>query len=235
MPLANDFLARKLTYFVPLSSTELAGLAELQSAPVHVTRGKELMHQGEKGQVAYILHSGWGCSFKILRDGARQIITFPVPGDLIGLRSVLLKTSDHAFSAITDAQVSRISVARVTTLIDEFPRLATAIMWATSRDEAVTVEHLASIGRRTALERTAHFFLELRDRLQLVGLASGTEYECPLNQYVIADALGLSAIHVNRVLRQLRELDLLTFQDHKVTLQDAAGLAELAGYDNVEG
>lgn len=235
MPFASDFLTRKLTRFVKLSSTELAGLTELQSAPVKVEPGTELMHQGESGQIAYILLSGWGCSFKVLRDGSRQIITFPVPGDLIGIRSVLLRTSDHAFAVITEAQVSRISVARMTTLIEEFPRLGTALMWATSRDEAITVEHLASIGRRTSLERTAHFFLELRDRLQLVGLASDTEYECPLTQYVLADALGLSSIHVNRVLRQLRELDLMKFQGHTVTLLDAAGLAELAGYDSIEG
>jgi CRP-like cAMP-binding protein len=235
MPLSSDFLARKLRTFVDLSELELAGLAELQSAPLHVERGKELMHQGERGQVAYILQSGWGCSFKILRDGARQIITFPIPGDLIGLRNVLLRTSDHAFSAVTDAQVSCISVARVTTLIDEFPRLATAIMWATSRDEAITVEHLASIGRRTSLERTAHFFLELRDRLQLVGLASDNAFECPLNQYVLADALGLSSIHVNRVLRQLRQLGLMTFQNRKVVLLDVSRLAALAGYDSIEG
>lgn len=235
MPAANDFLAKKLTSFVRLAAAELAGLSELQSTPVNVEPGTELMHQGEAGQVAYILQAGWGCSFKILRDGARQIITFPVPGDLIGLRSVLLRTSDHAFSAITHAQVCRVSAVRVTTLIEEFPRLGTALMWATSRDEAITVEHLASIGRRTSLERTAHFFLELRDRLQLVGLASDTEYKCPLSQYVLADALGLSSIHVNRVLRQLRELDLMTFQGHKVTLLDAVGLAELAGYDSIEG
>ncbi len=235
MPFVNDHLARKLTTFVKLSPTELAGLAELQSTPVNVPRGSDLMNQGDAGQLAYILHAGWGCSYKVLRDGARQIITFPIPGDMIGLRSILLKTSDHAFSAITDVQVSRISTTRLNTLVDEFPRLATAIMWGTSRDEAITVEHLASIGRRTSLERTAHFFLELRDRLQLVGLTSDTEYECPLSQYVIADALGVSAIHVNRVLRQLRELELLTFQDHKVTIIDSAGLTELAGYDSIEG
>ncbi len=235
MPFINDHLAKKLTTFVKLSPAELAGLAELQSTPVNVPRGSDLMHQGDAGQLAYILHAGWGCSFKVLRDGARQIITFPIPGDMIGLRSILLKTSDHAFSAITDVQVSRISTARLNTLVDEFPRLAAAIMWGTSRDEAITVEHLASIGRRTSLERTAHFFLELRDRLQLVGLTSDTEYECPLSQYVIADALGMSAIHVNRVLRQLRELELLTFHERYVTIHDVAGLAELAGYDNIEG
>lgn len=234
MPVVDSFLANKLKSFVALTPAELAGLVDLQSAPVRVEKGQELLRQGATGPVAYILQQGWGCSFKILRDGARQIITFLVPGDLIGLRSVLLRTSDHAFSAVTEAQVSRISVPRVLALIDEFPRLATAIMWATSRDEAITVEHLASVGRRTALERTAHFFLELRDRLELVGLASDKDYDCPLNQYDLADALGLSAIHVNRVLRQLRELELMTYHSYKVTILDPIGLADLAGYDNIE-
>lgn len=89
----------------------------------------------------------------------------------------------------------------------EFPRLGAALLWAASRDEAMVVEHLVSIGRRNAMERTAHFFMELAERLSLIGEASQTEFKCPLSQFVIADALGLIAIHVNRVLRQLRGLD----------------------------
>jgi CRP-like cAMP-binding protein len=95
----------------------------------------------------------------------------------------------------------------------------------------MVVEHLVSVGRRSAIERTAHFFLELRDRLQLVGLAMNGRYQCPLNQYVLADALGLSAIHVNRVLRQLRERQLLTFHQQTVTIHDPMKLKALAGYD----
>jgi len=108
-------------------------------------------------------------------------------------------------------------------------------MWATSRDEAMVVEHLVSIGRRNALERTAHFFMELAERLTLVGLATSTEFKCPLNQYVLADALGLSAIHVNRVLRQLRERDLMTVKSGKVIIHDLSGLCALAGYHKMDG
>ena len=118
-------------------------------------------------------------------------------------------------------------------IFNEFPRLGAAILWATSRDEAMVVEHLVSIGRRTAIERTAHFFLELYERLRLVGLSSPTEFHCPLSQYVLADALGLSAIHVNRVLRQLRERELLTFRDHTVTVHNIADLKNLAGYEHM--
>lgn len=230
----TSHLAKKLNSFVRLTERELTCVAELQATPVHVDKGRELLRQGEQGHVAYILQSGWGCSFKILQDGGRQVITFPIPGDCVGLRSVLLRTSDHSFSAITDAIVSRVEVPRMLRLFSDFPHIGSAILWATSRDEAITVEHLASIGRRTAIERTAHFFLELHARLRLVGLTDTTEFACPLTQYDLADALGLSAIHVNRVLRELREVKLLTFQDHKVTIHDRAGLKELAGYEDIE-
>jgi cAMP-binding proteins - catabolite gene activator and regulatory subunit of cAMP-dependent protein kinases len=227
-------LERKLSTFVRLSDLERQCLNEIQQSPVFVKGGQELTRQGESGHVAYILQQGWGCSFKDLQDGSRQVIAFPIPGDCVGLRSILLRTSDHAFSTITDAQVSRFEVPRILEIFDKFPHLGAAILWATSRDEAITVEHLASVGRRTAIERTAHFFLELSDRLRMVGLASETEFECPLNQYILADALGLSAIHVNRVLRELREVKLLTFQDRRVVIHDRKELMALAGYEEVE-
>lgn len=227
----EDFLATKLRTFARLSERDLACLAELQAKPIQVKRGKELAHEGQAGHAAYILQRGWACSFKLLPGGGRQIITFPVPGDCVGLRSVLLRTSDHTFTALTDAVVSRVEAPRMMDVFNEFPQLGAAILWAISRDEAMVVEHLVSVGRRSAIERTAHFFLELRDRLQLVGLAMNGRYQCPLNQYVLADALGLSAIHVNRVLRQLRERQLLTFHQQTVTIHDPMKLKALAGYD----
>ena len=115
-------------------------------------------------------------------------------------------------------------------IFNEFPRLGAAILWAASRDEAIVVEHLVSIGRRCAVERTAHLFLELWERLRLVGLTTDNEFACPLNQYVLADALGLTANHVNRMLRQLRERKLLTFEKSKVIILDPSGLKALAGY-----
>ena len=230
MPRHHSLLARKLESFIPLSAAELACLAELESAPVRVKQGGELVYEGQTGHKAYILQAGWVCSFKLLPDGGRQIIGFPLPGDCVGLRSVLLRTSDHSFSALTDVVVSSVEAPVMLRVFNDYPRLGGAILWAASRDEAMVVEHLVSIGRRSAIERTAHFFLELGERLRLVGLASESGFECPLNQYVLADTLGLSAIHVNRVLRQLRERDLLTLKGRKVLIQNPAGLRLLAGY-----
>jgi CRP-like cAMP-binding protein len=104
-------------------------------------------------------------------------------------------------------------------------------MWAASRDEAMVVEHLVNVGRRNAAERMAHFLLELGARLTLVGLGSREGFACPITQYLLADALGLSAVHVNRVLRQLREAKILTFRDGFVGFENYDRLAEFAQFD----
>lgn len=228
-------LTRKLTAFVALSSAELRVVADLESKSFPVERGREITEEGQTGHKAYVLQQGWAQTYKIMPDGGRQIIGFPIPGDCVGLRSVLLWTSDHAFSAVTDAVVSAVPGDRMLQLPNDFPRLGAAFLWAASRDEAMVVEHLVNVGRRNALERTAHFFMELAERLMLVGLATETEFQCPLNQYVIADALGLSAIHVNRVLRELREMNLLSVRTGKVIIHDVPGLRKLAGYRSVNG
>ena len=119
-------------------------------------------------------------------------------------------------------------------LLDAFaktPRLAVATLWAASRDEAMVVEHLVGVGRRDAAERMAHFLLELGVRLALVGMGTKAGFACPLSQYMLADALGLSAVHVNRVLRQLREEGMATFRDGFVTFDNYAKLTEFAQFD----
>jgi len=232
MPRSENALVRKLSSFIELSSSELDCLAEIQLKPQKVGAKTDLVHEGQTGHRAYILQSGWAYCYKLLPNGGQQVITFSVPGDFMGMRSILLRTSDHSFPTLTAAVVSGIDVPRVSRVFDEFPRLGAALLWAVSRDESIMVEHLVGIGRRDAIKRIAHFFLELGQRLELVGLATGAKYECPLNQYLLADALGMTAIHVNRVLRQLREMGLITVREHHVVIDDAAGLKKLAGYDN---
>jgi CRP-like cAMP-binding protein len=227
----DSVLAKKLNTFVSLSRDELSCLAQMQANPLNVRRGSQLTHEGQTGHKAYVLQVGWACSYKLLPDGTRQIISFPIAGDIVGLRSVLLRTADHSFSALTDAVVNGVDGTHIMKCVTEFPRLGAALLWAASRDEAMIVEHLVSIGRRSATQRTAHFFMELAERLSLVGLATETEFKCPLSQFVLADALGLTAIHVNRVLRELRQRKLLTVRRGTVTIHDLAGLRKLAGFE----
>lgn len=225
-------LTRKLNSFVPLLPDELACLAELQSRRRSLPPLTEIVHEGQTDHRAWILQEGWANCYKLVPNGGRQIISFPLPGDFMGLRSVLLRTSDHSFASLTGAVVSDVPTQRIIEVFHQFPRIATAILWAASRDEAMVVEHLVNIGRRSAIERLAHLFLELGQRLKMVDLVSSNSFACPLNQYVLADALGLTAIHVNRVLRQLRERRLITVKAHQVIIHDLDGLRELAGYDS---
>jgi CRP-like cAMP-binding protein len=144
---------------------------------------------------------------------------------------VLFRTADHNVEPITPVQASEVKQRDLLDAFSRTPRLATAVLWAASRDEAMVVEHLVDLGRRSASERMAHFLLELGARLRLVGLADKAGFACPLSQYLLADALGLSAVHVNRVLRELREEGLLTFQKGKVTFDDYDGLVEFSAFD----
>ncbi len=224
-------LIRKLGAFVALSGSELAVLETLHKRRRTFVAGRDLVHQGQSDQAAYILASGWACSYKILQDGQRQIVDFQIPGDFLGLRSVLLHISDHSIEPVTDIEVSEVLVPDLLDAFSRTPRLATAILWAASRDEAMVVEHLVDVGRRNAAERMAHFLLELGARAALVGMGSKAGFACPLTQYLLADALGLSAVHVNRVLRQLREDGMVTFRDGFVTFDNYARLTDFAQFD----
>ena len=224
-------LTQKLSAFVALSETELAVLERWHQRRKSFSAGRDLVHQGQSEQAAYILAAGWVVSYKIQPDGSRQIVDFQIPGDFLGLRSVLLHTSDHGIEPIVDIEAAEVLVSDLLNAFAETPRLATAVLWAVSRDEAMVVEHLVGLGRRDADARMAHFLLELGVRLSLVGMGSREGYACPLTQYHLADALGLSAIHVNRVLRKLREGGLVTFQGGLVTFDDYEGLVALADFD----
>jgi CRP-like cAMP-binding protein len=230
MPVFDSALVRKLNRFLPLGRDELAAVAELESKRRPIAAGTDLVHERQVGHHAFILEDGWACSYKLLPDGGRQVIDFPIPGDVIGLRSVLLRASDHSFAAVTNIIVAELSARQLIAAFEQQPRLGVAFLWAASRDEAMVVEHLVNIGRRNALVRTAHFLVELGLRLQLAGLGSETGFACPLNQYLLADAVGLTAIHVNRILRQLREGKLLTFRDGRVVFHDLPRLRQLAGH-----
>lgn len=230
VPYPSPF-ASKLASYVALSPLELSEVASLHKRRRSFVAGRDLVHQGMADQAAYILASGWACSYKLLRNGSRQIVGFQIPGDFLGLSSLMLHISDYSIEPITDIEVSEVFAADLMSAFEKMPRLAMANWWASSRDEAMVVEHLVGIGRRDAVGRMGHFLLELASRLELVGMGSEDGYDCPLTQYLLADALGLSAVHVNRVLRELREAGLVTFRDGHVTIHNYKGLADLSDFD----
>lgn len=231
MTATHSPFARKLGAFVALTGAEMSALDRLHGKRKIFPAGRDMVHQGQTNQSCYILASGWVCSYKLLSSGTRQIVDFQIPGDFLGLRSVLFRTADHNIKPVTKVEASEVLAIDLLDTFSTTPRLATAVLWAASRDEAMVVEHLVGIGRRDKRERTAHFLLELAARLRLVGLATTDGFACPLSQYMLGDALGLSAVHLNRVLRELREAGLVTFQKGQVEIHDIDGLVALAGFD----
>lgn len=224
-------LAQRLSTYTDLSEGELSVLAAFHRHQRRFAMGTDLVHEGQNQPPAYILSKGWVCSYKVLRNGGRQIVDFQIPGDFLGLRSVLLRSANHCIEAVTDINASVFRAVDLVGTFETFPRLARAILWAISSDDAIVEERLVSLGRRDAVARTAHLLLELEARLQSVGLATKAGYDCPLSQYQLADALGLSAVHMNRVLRQLREEGLMTFRSGKVIFDDFDHLVHVADFD----
>jgi CRP-like cAMP-binding protein len=232
MDIASASLACKLTQFIELSPDELGCLDRLQARNRSFERRVNLRSEGESGEQCFVLQDGWAGCYKLLLNGRRQIINFAIPGDFLGLRSVLFRVSDHSVASITPVQVSSFSGRELFEIINQFPRVAVAILWALSCEEAIVVEHLVNLGRRNALERIAHFLIEFGERLRVVGMATDQGYECPFTQDDLADALGLSAIHVNRILRQLRERQLLTLSHGSLQIHDLPGLAAVAQFSD---
>ena len=231
-PSSPNALTRKLCKFVELSAHETETLAGLSQRQLSLRTDQGLSQQGQANHAAFILTQGWAFSYILLHDGARQIVDFRVPGDFLGLRGLLAPMSDLFIEPLTDIEVTEFQIDELLGAGTQVPRLMTALLAALARDQAITVEHLVSIGQRGALERTAHFFLELGARLEEAGQGRRDNYACPLTQYHMADALGLSAIHVNRILRELREEGHLTFRKGEVFIEDYERLATLAGFDS---
>ena len=221
-------LARRLNTFLPLSARELNGLAGMQFPSLKVKRGSRLIHEGQTGHQAFVLQDGWACSFKSVPSGGRQIISLAIAGDCLGLGSAQLQTADRSIETLTDAILNPVDLSRMLQTFGDFPRLWAALLWSVSLEGAMVTESLVSLGRRSAIERVAHFFVELAERLTSVGLATGTEFKFPLTQYVLSDALGLSAIHINRVLHQLRHQELLTLRQGRVQILDVDRLKRIA-------
>ena len=132
MPHSDNALVRKLSNFIKLSPAEQTCLFEIQSKPEKIAAKTDIVHEGQTDHRAYILQSGWACCYKLLPDGGRQVITFSVPGDILGMRNILLRASYHSFATVTDSVVSPVAAADILRVFADYPRLAQAILWAVS-------------------------------------------------------------------------------------------------------
>jgi CRP-like cAMP-binding protein len=181
--------------------------------------------------VCTILLSGIACRYKDLRDGGRQISELHVAGDFTDLHSFTLKYLDHEVLALTPCSFAVVPHARLHEITERFPHLTRVYWFSTNIDAAIHREWELSLGRRSAFARIAHLFCELHVRLEIVGLAEPDGYDLPLTQTDLAECLGLTSVHVNRMLKELREAGLVDFSDRRVRVHDRAALAAAAEFD----
>lgn len=218
--------------FTALSDREVRWLDAATADMTAVEPGVELVQPENVGNQVFVLQAGWAYRYKALPDGRRQVLNFVLPGDFMGLRAHFFGIADHSIVTLTEATISVLSAFDVANLFQDFPKLAAAITWSAAREEAMLAEHIVRLGRRNALERTAHLMLELLNRLRAVDMVRGNSYAFPITQQLLADTLGLSVVHVNRTLRKLRDRGLVTIDGGRIFLQDIAQLERIAAYDS---
>lgn len=228
---AESPLARRLRQLAALSPIEIRVLRDFEAAARPVRHGREIITQGRRYDALFAINEGIAIRYRILHDGRRQVLNIALPGDFVGYPACFFESAIYSVGALTDAVVTPIPFGALIGLIEQHPRLATAIFWSLSAEAAIYTEHLTDVGRRTALERVAHFLLELLVRFQIIGLADDSSYPMPLTQELIGDALGLSVPHVNRTLRQLRADDLVGIEAHRVSIRDVEALSALADFE----
>jgi CRP-like cAMP-binding protein len=231
---AKSPLTQKLAQYIPLTADEIPLLLELQSDRRFFRRGKEMIVDGGRSyRTLFIVLEGAAIRYRILRNGRRRhVLNVLLPGDIAGVPGCFFETTLYSVRTITDSCVALVPFARVVDLFHAHPELAAKLFWSLSCEAAIYAEHLISVARRPALERVAHFLLELLTRLQAVNLADERCFCFPLTQELIADALGLSIRHVNRVLRSLRDDGLVRIRDKVVVINDVEALSTLIDFEN---
>jgi CRP-like cAMP-binding protein len=227
---------RRLESLAPLSDAEAGLVLGLSGRPETYMPGQELVAQGGPIRRARLITEGWACRLRTLADGRRQIIGFLVPGDMLGLNTQPGPLDLCATIALTrlqalDASPLRDAVAREA---GRWPGLAAAFRKSERLEQAQLLDHVTRLGRQTAYERVAHMFLELHGRLQVAGLATGPAFPMPLTQETLADALGLSVVHVNRILQQLRREKLVELRAGRAVLLQPDMLADIADFRAAE-
>lgn len=226
-------LTLKLRAFTRLSRDDQAEVDRLSNQNVReIGTRRDLIREGDKPRSIFVVLNGWACRYKTLPDGRRQIVAFFLPGDLCDLHIYILNEMDHSVGAITPLKVAEVSRDDFATLTEERPRVTQALYWDELVKIAIQREWTINLGQRTAYERIAHLMCELYIRLRLVGLTHNHSCPFPLTQVDLADAAGLTAVHVNRTLQDLRREGLIELQSRTLCIPDLAALKAAALFND---
>jgi len=218
-----------------LDRIEERDAAALQSCVLdegYLEAGMDFVRFGDAYPAAIVILSGWAMRYRELSDGGRQILNFLIRGDAAGFAATILARADHSIGAITAVRYARLDSARLLDLVGSNPRLGVLLFWSVALEEAVLREHLVGVGKRPALQQLAHLLVELTVRQRRAGIEAQTAQCLPLTQAALADAIGVSEIHANRLLRTLRQDGLVATNRRAVVIEDEAGLRRIARWDD---
>lgn len=229
----NSFVSR-LQVLNGMPEEEAMRITRCLGQPRTVLPRHELAVEGERLHAPRVLLEGWGCRVKLLSDGRRQIVGMLLPGEVIGFCHRPLPTAVTTVIAATRVTMAELPPLRTLRSDPAHAALREGLEISAALDEFYLVNHITRLGRHTAYERMAHFFLEMRDRLQLSGQCRGDRFAMPLTQEMLGDTLGLTAVHVNRTLQQLRRDGTLDLQQGELVLHSPDDLAQLADYMPVD-
>ncbi|MGI4765358.1 MAG: Crp/Fnr family transcriptional regulator [Janthinobacterium lividum] len=228
--MSNPFV-RKMENFVRLTPEERRTLEAAVEKTHHLASRKNIITEGDEPHVVNVVLQGWACRYKMLADGRRQIISLLLPGDMCDPHVFLLPVMDQSLGTLTAVVLAKVPGPTIRALADHSPALAEALNWEMLANAEIQREWTVSLGRRTALERLAHLLCEISIRMHATGLRNGTDCEFPLTQTDLADAMGLSTVHVNRTMQELRASGAVEVRSKRLVIHDRDRLEELAMFD----
>lgn len=222
---------RRMGKVAPLTEDDRRAIAGVLAAGRAIPPGTDLATEGDPDAATHVILSGWACQYKELHDGRRQIVGLLVPGDIADVCCGFLPTCDHSLATLTHGRVARVPHGAMRRLAAGSPGIGEALanLWLASN--AIQQEWIVGLGARSAPERLGHLLCEIYARLEAVGLANDGSCEMPLRQRDIADALGMSVMHVNRTLHAMRSAGLMILSNRRLTIPDLAALRKASAFD----
>jgi CRP-like cAMP-binding protein len=224
-------LIAKLSRVLALSDGDQDALQALCRDVRQVVARHDIISDGDRPNGVHLILEGWACRYKTLRTGKRQITALLLPGDFCDLHVTVLDRMDHAIGTITVTKFAYVDRTQFGTLTDKRSQILRALWWTTLVDEGVLRAWLVSMGARSARERLAHLVCELLTRMHNIGLAPDNDFAMPLTQTDLGDALGLTSVHVNRVVKQLSADGVLAIRRGTTTVLDLPALTRIADFD----
>ena len=226
-----EHLVRRLNSFSALSEPEIQTVRAMFTGGRRVSAGEDIVCEDEVSTSVSLMVEGLACRFRTMPDGRRQIMGFLLPGDLVDLNGYMVGRMDHSVGALASCKLVAVSHQKLHEALEQHPGLIRTLWAETVADGGVTREWLVGLGRRSAYSRIAHLLCEVVARMKAIGLTDGSVCDLPLTQQELADSLGLSLVHVNRVLQRLRASGLVSLGRRALQVHDWQGLKQAGEFD----